>query len=227
MFVPGSGSDFGGEDTPRRIGRETEGRSQGAVPPQEAVTNIVDLESPKDNQVSENPDTTANFKQTSHAGKVLDCPESLPIVQPANAHTDMVNFEAQIQDIDMELNKFDNHTSCTTNPSIMDKLPPSLSIYSDQVHARDKSILSSHNSAHESINEPRDLEGDQKHLRTWKRLARSKQTSEENMHAPTLGKRPIVMEGEMEAEQTRKKIQISNGDQYLLAEAAEQSRQYQ
>ena len=146
---------------------------------------------------------------------------------PSNVHTDLVNFEAQIQDIDMELNKYDNHGTCIANPGFMDELSPSLSNYSVQEHARDKSSPLSHNDIQVSINEPRDSEGSQLCLRTWKRLARLKQISEEFMHAPTLGKRPIILEGDDETEQACKKLQISNEEHNVLAETAEQSRQHQ
>ena len=47
------------------------------------------------------------------------------------------------------------------------------------------------------------------------------------MHAPILGKRPIILEGDDETNQASKKLQISNEEHNLLAEAAEQSRQHQ
>ena len=85
----------------------------------------------------------------------------------------------------------------------------------------------SHVAAHDSTNEPNDSEGNQLGLRTWKRLAHLKQNSEEFMHAPTLGKRPIILEGDDETEQACKKLQISNEEHNVLAETAEQSRQHQ
>ena len=100
VFIPGAGGDFGGEETNVRTGRETEERMQGAAPPQEAGTNRVDIASSEGNQNSVSPGITATFTQTFHAGKILECPESLPIVVPSNVHTDMANFEAQIQDIE-------------------------------------------------------------------------------------------------------------------------------
>ena len=227
MFVPGTGGDFGGKDTTVRTGRETEERIQGAAAPQEAGTNRVDIAPSEGNQNSVSLGITATFTQTSHAGKILDCPESLPNVVPLNVHTDMVDFEAQIQEIDMELNKYDNNGTCTANPGFMAELSPSLSNYSVQEHARDKSSPVSHNDTHESSNEPCDSEGSQLGLRTWKRLARLKQTSEEHMHAPILRKRPIILEGDDETNQASKKLQISNEEHNLLAEAAEQSRQHQ
>ena len=123
---------------------------------------------------------------------------------PSNVHTDLVNFEAQIQDIDMELNKYDNHGTCIANPGFMDEFSPSLSNYSVQEHARDKSSPLSHNDIQVSINEPRDSEGSQLCLRTWKCLACLKQTFED-MHAPTLSKRPIIVEWDDETEQACKK----------------------
>ena len=148
----------------------------------------------------------ATITETSHVGKILDWLESLPTMMPANTHTNMVNLETQIQGIDKELNKFDTHTPYTANLGIMHGFFPSLPIYSDQVHARDKSTPESHNVAQDSTNESHDLEGNQLCLRTWKRLAHLKQTSEENMHAPTLGKRPMAMKEDDEGEQSRKKI---------------------
>ena len=85
---------------------------------------------------------------------------------PANTHINMVNFDAQIQEIDMEINKYDTHAPYIANLCIMNELSPSLSIYSDQAHARDKTTPLSHNDAHDSTSEPRDLEGNQLCLRT-------------------------------------------------------------
>ena len=58
MFVPSIGGDFGGEDIPVRTGCGLEGRPQGTMPLQEAVTNLVDLESFEDNQNTKNPGNT-------------------------------------------------------------------------------------------------------------------------------------------------------------------------
>ena len=127
----------------------------------------------------------------------------------------------------MGINKFDNHTTDTANPGFMDELSPRMSTLLDQKNASNKSTPLSHVAAHDSTNEPNDSEGNQLGLRTWKRLARLKQNSEEYMHAPTLGKHALVVEGEDETEQACKKMQISNGDCNLLAETAKQSRQYQ
>ena len=146
---------------------------------------------------------------------------------PAKVHTNMVSFEAQIQDIDMELNKFDNHNSCAADPGILHELSPSLPIYSNQVHACEKSNIAPPIVAHDFINDSRDLEENQLCLRTWKRLARLKQNSEEYMLAPTLGKHALVVEGEDETEQVCKKIQISQEVHNPMAEAAEQPRQSQ
>ena len=227
MFVPGTGGDFGGEETSERTRHETEGRQKGAASLQEAVSNGGDLDSSQGNNILETPGITDSFHQTSHAGKDRDCPESLPTVVPIIAHIDMVNFEAQIQEIDMGINKFDKHTTGTANPGFMDELSPRMSTFLDQEKASDKSTLLSHVAAHDCTNEPSDSEGNQLGLRTWKRLARLKQNSEEYMLAPTLGKHALVVEGEDETEQVCKKIQISKGDCDLLAETAKQSRQYQ
>ena len=45
-----TGGDFSGEDIPMSTGCGQEGWPQGTAPPQEAVTNLVDLESFEDNQ---------------------------------------------------------------------------------------------------------------------------------------------------------------------------------
>ena len=45
MFVPGTGGDFGGEETSERTRHEIEGRQKGAAPLQEAVSNGGDLNS--------------------------------------------------------------------------------------------------------------------------------------------------------------------------------------
>ena len=179
------------------------------------------------NQNTEIPGNKESVMHTPHAGKSRDCPDSLPIMMPINMHTDLVNFEAQIQDIDMEINKYYSPTPCIANPGIIDKLSPGLSTHSVQAHSSDKTTPSNHNAAYDSTIETRDLEGNQLCLRTWKRLARLKQIEEQSMHAPTLGKRPSIMDGDDEATQSRKKLQISHGDHTLLAEVAEQPCQSQ
>ena len=113
------------------------------------------------------------------------------------------------------------------NPGILHELSPSLPIYSNQVHACEKSNIAPPIVAHDFIKDSRDLEENQLCLRTWKRLARLKQSSEENMQVPTLGKRPIDVEGDEEAERCQKKIQISQEAQNSMVEAAEQPRQSQ
>nr|POE79224.1 putative wrky transcription factor 43 [Quercus suber] len=210
-----------------RSRREPEVRMQGTAPPREATTNLVDLESSEVNQNVEIPSNRASVTHTSHVGKTQDSSDSLPIMMPSNTHTNLVNFEEQIQEIDMEINKYHSHTSGLANPGIMDELSPGLSSHYVQVHSSDKTIPLTHNDAHDSTNEPRGLEENQLCLRTWKRLARLRQSEEQNIHAPTLGKRPSVLDGDDEATQSRKKLQISSGDHSLLAEAAEQPCQSQ
>ena len=226
MFVPGSGGDFGGEEVPVRTGTEQERRSKEAAPPQDADTSQVDLYS-EINQSTGNPGSGADITQAFHEESIRDCSESSPAVMPANVHTNMVSFEAQIQDIDMELTKFDNNNSCAADPGILHELSPSLPIDSNQVHACEKSNSAPPIAAHDFINDSRDLEENQLCLRTWKRLARLKQSSEESMQVPTLGKRPIDVEVVDEAEKCRKKIQISQEAQNPMVEAAEQPRQSQ
>ena len=227
MFVPGARGDFGGEDAPVRSEREPEIGPQGTAPPPEDTTILVDLVSSEVNQNTEIPGNTASVTHTSHAGNTRDCPDSLPTMMPINTHTNLDNFEAQIHDIDMEINKYDSHTPCIAKPGFMDELSPGLSSHSVQAHSSDKTTPSTHNDAHDSTNEPRDLEGNQSCLRTWRCLARLKQNEEPNIHAPTLGKRPSIMDGDDEATQSRKKLQISNEDHTLLVEAAEQPCQSQ
>nr|POE60776.1 hypothetical protein CFP56_44135 [Quercus suber] len=227
VFVPGTGGDFGGKDDHVGTSSGPERRTQGTAPPYEAATNLVDLESSEVNQNTETPSNTATISQTSHAGKTLHCSESLPIVMPANTHTKLVNFETQIQDIDMEINKYDSHVPYIANPAITDELSPCMPNYSDQVQARDKLSPLVHKDAHDSTNVPRDLGGTQSGLRTWKRLARLKQIEEQTMHVPALGKRPIAVEEADEVDQSRKKLQIASGEPNLMAEVAKQPRQSQ
>ena len=139
----------------------------------------------------------------------------------------MVNFEAQIQDIDMALNKYDSPVISMANPDFQEVLSPRMSSCYDQEIARDSNAPLPHNGAHVNTKNACDLEGSQSCLRTWKRLACLNQNLEQTMHAQTLGKRPIEIREVEETEKASKKVQISNGDHTLLAKAAMQPCQSQ
>ena len=80
-----------------------------------------------------------------------------------------------------------------------------------------------HVDTHVPITIPRDHDGNQPGLRTWKCLARLNQTVEPAMHAPTLGKCTIEAKHFEETRQASKRMQNSDGDHFILAEAAVQS----
>uniref|UniRef100_A0A7N2KRG0 Uncharacterized protein n=1 Tax=Quercus lobata TaxID=97700 RepID=A0A7N2KRG0_QUELO len=158
MFVPGTLGDFGGEDNPVRIGSGSERRPQKAKASQVVVASLVDPNSSMDIQNTATLDNQATITPTSHnTGNDVDGPESFPVVMPVNTHTNMVNFEAQIQDIDMELNKYDSHAPLLANPDFQEELSPSLSSCADQVLARDINAPLLHNDAHDSTKNPHDL----------------------------------------------------------------------
>lgn len=200
VFVPSIGRDFGGEDNPVRNESGLERRPQGAKAPQTVAASPIDPNPSNDIQNSATLDNQATISPTSHLGNDEDGPESFLIVMPVNTHTNMVNFEAQIQDIDMELNRYDSHESLVANPEFQEDASPSLSNCVDQVFTCDINAPLLHNDAHVSNKNPRDLEGNQSCLRTWKRMARLNQNGEPAMHAPSLGKRTPKEKGNEEIE---------------------------
>ena len=80
---------------------------------------------------------------------------------------------------------------------------------------------------HGSNTNPRDNEGNNSGLRTWKRLARLNQNMHLAMHVPILGKRNIESKDNEDTDQASKRVQVSDGEHVILAAAAVQSRQSQ
>nr|POE68408.1 hypothetical protein CFP56_20718 [Quercus suber] len=191
VFVSGTGDDFGGNDGPGKgSGGVTERRQQTKETPPTTVTSPADPNQSTEFQNTVTPEVQAPNSPTFHAGNVVDSPESFPIVLPGITHTETVNFEEQIQEIDMEISKYDSHA------------------YGPNQNSRDR-------------------EGNQSCLRTWKRLARANQSGEPAMHTTILGKRNNEAEGFEDTEQTSKRVQSSDGERFILAEVAEQPRQFQ
>ena len=81
--------------------------------------------------------------------------------------------------------------------------------------------------AHGSNTNPRDHEGINSGLRTWKRLARLNQNMHPAMHVPILGKRNIECKDNEDIDEASKRVQVSDGEHLILAAAAVQSRQPQ
>jgi len=173
------------------------------------------------------PEFQAPNSPTSHVGNDVDGPESFPIVLPGNTHTKTVNFDDQIQDIDMELSKYDSHATLLANLDFQDDVSPKESSNVDVICIRENHAPLTHNDAYVPNTSSRDHEGNQSCLRTWKRLARLNQNVEPAMHAPILGKRTSEVKGTEDTEQASKRVQFSEGDHHILAETAMQSRQSQ
>ena len=110
---------------------------------------------------------------------------------PGITHETIANFDEQIRDIDMELNKYDPYEVRVDNPEFQDVLSPIKSSNDDVICINDYHVPLPQNDAHGSNTNPRDHEGNSSGLRTWKRLARLNQNMHPAMHVPILGKRSI------------------------------------
>lgn len=164
---------------------------------------------------------------TSHAGNDVDGLESFPIVLLGNTHSKTVTFDDQIQDIDMELNKYDSHATLLANPDFQEDVSPRKSRNVDVICVCDSYAPLTHNDAHMPNTNSRDHDGNQPRLRTWIRLAQLNQNVEPAMHAPILGKRTIEAKRIEETEQASKRVQTLDGDRFILVEATVQSCQSQ
>lgn len=102
VFVPGSGRDFSEAGNPMRNGGGPKRWSRRSEALSEEVENLVDPNLSTDVQNKATSDNQATNPQASHVGNDVDDPEPFPIVMPSNTHITLVNFEAQIHDIDME-----------------------------------------------------------------------------------------------------------------------------
>nr|POE93752.1 hypothetical protein CFP56_30522 [Quercus suber] len=141
-------------------------------------------------------------------------------------HTDNVAFEMQIQELDLEISKFDKgdahveHTSVGVSqapPTNEKQVAPSMQTFEplDQPH-------------HVTECSPSSNQGSQT-LRTWRRLARDNPMKIDQPQSPTAKKRSRGEEIDYLHELPIKKAQVSKGESQknLMAEAAQQSRQEQ
>ena len=120
----------------------------------------------------------------------------------------------------MELSKFDSQATHVANPDFQDHMPPKKSSSDDVICITDCHVPLLQSDTHGPNTNPRDYEGNQSCLRTWKTLARLNQIMEPAMHAPILGKRSIEIKGSEYTDLASKRVQLSNGEHNILAEAA-------
>ena len=227
VFVSGTGDDFRGKDGQARGRRDHERRQQTTGTPQTVVANPVDPNLSTECPNSETPDFQAPNSQTSQAGNVNEGPDSFPVVLPGITHEIVANFDEQIRDIDMELSKYDSHATRVANPEFQDELSPKKSSNDDVICINDYHVPLPQSDAHGPNTNPRDHEGNQSGLRTWKRFARLNQNMHPAMHIPILGKRSIEIKDNEDTDQASKRVQVSDGEHIILAEAAMQSCQSQ
>ncbi|KAL0017419.1 hypothetical protein SO802_004488 [Lithocarpus litseifolius] len=183
----------------------SERRQQTEETPQMVVANPVDPNLSTEFQNKAIPEIQAPNSPTSLAGNVVNDPESFTSVMPEITQPKSVTFDDQLQDIDMELNKFDSHATFTANLDFQDVVPSRESRDVDVICVHDSPTPLDHVDAHVPNSNSRDHEGNQPCLRTWKRLARLNQNIEPAMHAPTLGKRTSEAKGIEETEQASKR----------------------
>ena len=193
--------------------------------PQTAVANPVDPNLSTKHSNSEIPDFQAQNSKNFQVGNVNEGPDSFPVVLPGITHETIANFDEQIRDIDMELNKYDPYEVRVDNPEFQDVLSPIKSSNDDIICINDYHVPLPQNDAHGSNTNPRDHEGNSSGLRTWKRLARLNQNMHPAMHVPILGKRSIESKDNEDTDQASKRVQVSDGEHIILAEAAMQSCQ--
>ena len=132
-------------------------------------------------------------------------------------HDTTVNFDEQIRDIDMELSKYDSQATRVANPDFQDDMSPKKSSNDDVIYITDCHVPLLQSDAHGPNTNPRDYEGNQSCLRTWKRLARLNQNMEPAMHTPILGKHSIEIKGSEDTDQASKRVQLSDGEHNILA----------
>lgn len=104
---------------------------------------------------------------TSHVGNDDVGLGSFPIVAPENMHTKTITFEDQLQDIDMDLHKYDSdfHTTSLANPDFQGDLSHRESSIAKVICVGDKCAPLNHVDTHVPITNPHDHDGNQPGLR--------------------------------------------------------------
>ena len=177
-----------------------------------AVATPVDSDLSTERAIPETPDFQAPISQNFQADNVNEGLDSCPVVLPGITHETIGNFDEQIRDIDMELNKYDPYEVRVDNPEFQDVLSPIKSSNDDVICINDYHVPLPQNDAHGSNTNPRDHEGNSSGLRTWKRLARLNQNMHPAMHVPILGKRSIESKDNEDTDQASKRVQVSDGE---------------
>ena len=227
MFVSGTGDDFGGKDGPAKGRREHGRRQQATETPQTAMATPVNSDLSTEHAIPEIPEFQAPISQTFQAENVSEGMESCPVVLPGTTHETVVDFDEQIRDIDMELNKYVSHEVCVDNPDFQVILSPIKAGSDDVLCTINGHVPLPQCDVHGSNTTPLDKEGINSGLRTWKRLARLNQSVHPAMQVPILGKRNIECKDNEDTDQAAKRVQVSDGEHLILAATAVQSRQSQ
>ena len=230
MMVSGMGNDFGGDDIPAKLDGNGGAKKVAADPPSH----------PGSEQISNNPsevstDFEAPITHYSHAGIISSISESFPCLDSTNMPKGMDLFEVQIQTIDWELNKFDNHPNILPDIRDTGTISSSNIIDTAQVQAQKSeafitspmSPIISHDQ--EKNSEPRDTSLVPSNLRTWKRKVRQNCMEEQTMHAQVTGKRSSETDTDLVAPSSKKSHVLSEEETPFieLAEAVKQPRQMQ
>nr|POE83016.1 hypothetical protein CFP56_42959 [Quercus suber] len=197
-MVSGMGNDFGGDDIPAKSNSGGGAGKVAADPPSHSGTE----------QISNNPsvvstDFAAPMTHNSHAGIISSISESCPCLDSTNMSAGIDLFEVQIQTIDQELNKYDNHTNILPDTRDMGTVFSSNINDIAQVPAqKSEALITSPTSPiisrdQEKSSETRDLSLVPPNLRTWKRMVRQNCMDEQTMHAQVTGKRSSEIDTEL------------------------------
>lgn len=230
MVVSGMGNDFGGDDIPAKSDGGGEAAKVATVPPSHSMSD----------QTSNNPsvvstDLQAPTTHNSHAGIISSISESIPCLDSTNmpAGTDL--FEVQLQTIDQELNKYNNHTSLLPDTRVIDIVFSSNINDIAQVQAQKSEALTISPTSPiisqepEKNSETHDMSSVPPNLRTWKRMVRQNCMDEQTMHTQVTGKRSSETGTDLVALSSKKPHVLSEEGSPLneMAEVVKQPRQMQ
>nr|POF08295.1 hypothetical protein CFP56_69830 [Quercus suber] len=148
----------------------------------------------------------APVTHNSHASITSTISEPFPCLESTDmpAGTDL--FEVQIQTIDQELNKYDNHTHIPSDTR--DTIFSSNINDTAQVHGQMSEVFTISPKSpiisqdQEQIYETRDMSMVQPNLRTWKRMVCQNCMAEQTMHAQATGKHSSGTDTELVAPST-------------------------
>ena len=230
VVVPGIGDGLGG--VPKPTQRSNHGKSTETVINSAGEEQVRYGSGKKDGAEHNNAEkweTSDSREQTSLNGQESRNPLSEVSISNSNLTTCLTNnaaFEAQIQELDLEINKFDKQEARVEIDSIV---APLATPTNEKRPTPSMQNLEAQDQAHHMMDNSLPFVQGSKTLRTWKRLARDNPMETDPPQIPTAKKRNKEEEVEYLPELPVKKSQVSKGEskQNLMAEAAQQSRQAQ